>query len=333
MSNFSATAIAHPNIALIKYWGNRDHELRIPENGSISFNLDGLFTKTEVTYDPSLQKDILKINGQIIGNSELKRVSQFLRLVNELSGKHYFANVTSENNFPIAAGIASSASAFAALSLASTKALGIDLSEIELSRLARRGSGSACRSIPDGFVEWKYGRTDEESFAVSIAPSTYWDLVDVIVIVKGNHKTVGSTAGHALAHTSPIQKARVADAPRRLDIGRNAIINKDFLALAEIVEVDSNLMHAVMMTSNPSLVYWEPATITIIKTIPELRQAGIPVCYTLDAGPNVHVIVESRFIKPVKEKLQELPGIEEILIATVGGPAKLIESPTAYTNP
>lgn len=325
MSNFSASAIAHPNIALIKYWGNRDHELRIPENGSISFNLDGLYTKTKVTFESSLENDILEINGQIIGNSELKRVSQFLRWVSEISGKHYFAKVISENNFPIAAGIASSASAFAALSLAATNAFDLELSEKELSRLARRGSGSACRSIPDGFVEWKPGRTDEDSFAVSIAPSSHWDLVDVIAVVKGKHKSVGSTAGHALAHTSPIQKARVADAPRRLDIGRNAIMKKDFLALAEIVEVDSNLMHAVMMTSNPSLIYWEPATITIMKTIPELRQAGMPVCYTLDAGPNVHVIVERKFVKKIQETLSELTGIEEILVASVGGPAKVIQ--------
>ena len=325
MSNFSASAIAHPNIALIKYWGNRDHDLRIPENGSISFNLDGLYTKTKVTFDPSLEKDSLEINGQTIGNSELKRVSQFLRLVNEISGKHYFANVSSENNFPIAAGIASSAAAFAALSLAASKALGLDLSEKDLSRLARRGSGSACRSIPDGFVEWKPGRSDEDSFAASIAPASHWDLVDIIAVVKGKHKSVGSTAGHALAHTSPIQKARVADAPRRLDIGRNAILKKDFLALAEIVEIDSNLMHAVMMTSNPSLIYWEPATISIMKSIPELRQAGIPVCYTLDAGPNVHVIVESKYVKKIKETLKEFAEIENFLIATVGGPAKVIK--------
>jgi diphosphomevalonate decarboxylase len=101
-------------------------------------------------------------------------------------------------------------------------------------------------------------------------------------------------------------------------------MKKDFSALAEIVEVDSNLMHSVMMTSNPSLIYWEPATISIMKTIPELRQAGLPVCYTLDAGPNVHVIVESKYVKKLEETLTELAGIENILIAPVGGPAKVI---------
>lgn len=323
MTTFKATAIAHPNIALIKYWGNRDHELRIPENGSISFNLEGLYTKTTVIFDPTFEKDSLEINGQVVGNSELKRVSAFLRWVNELSGKHFFAKIRSENNFPIAAGIASSASAFAALSLASSKAMGMNLSEKDLSRIARRGSGSACRSIPSGFVEWKPGRTDEDSYAVSIAPPSHWDLVDIIAIVKSKHKSVGSTAGHALAYTSPIQKARVADAVRRLDICRNAIMKKDFSALAEIVEVDSNLMHAVMMTSNPSLIYWEPATIRIMKIIPELRQNGVPVCYTLDAGPNVHVIVESTFKNTVMQKIAELPEIEKMMIAPVGGAARV----------
>ena len=325
MPPFVATAVAHPNIALIKYWGNRDHELRIPENGSISFNLDGLYTKTSVRFDPSIEKDTLCINDQIMDGPDLRRVSQFLRYINGISGKHYFADVKSENNFPISAGIASSAAAFAALSLAATKAAGLDMSEMELSRIARRGSGSACRSIPEGFVEWKPGRDDEDSYAISIAPTNHWDLVDVIAVVKGKHKSIGSTAGHTFARTSPIQKARVADAPRRLALGRDAILQKDFSALAEIVEIDSNLMHAVMMTSNPTLLYWEPATISIMKAVAIWRQSGIPACYTLDAGPNVHVIVLSSYVTEIKNRILELPGIENILVAPVGGAAKFIE--------
>ncbi len=318
MSNFSSTAIAHPNIALIKYWGNRDHELRIPENGSISFNLDGLYTKTTITFDHSLKTDRLTVNDVEIDASELKRVTQFLNIIREMSGKHYFADVESSNNFPISAGVASSASAFAALSLAASEALGMHLSEKDLSRLARRGSGSACRSIPAGFVEWLPGRSDDDSFAYSFAPPEYWDIVDLVVILTAKHKAVGSTAGHALAHTSPIQRARVSDAPRRLAIGKKAILEKDFHALAEIVEVDSNLMHAVMMTSNPSLMYWEPATINIMKAIPEWRQQGIEVCYTLDAGPNIHVISRQPFVNDLLELLKEKPGIEQIFVAPVG---------------
>ena len=181
-----------------------------------------------------------------------------------------FAAVESKNNFPIGAGIASSASAFAALSLAASTAAGLMLSERELSRLARSGSGSACRSIPGGFVEWQAGSRDEDSYAFTIAPPEHWELVDCIVIVSQAHKAVGSTAGHALALTSPIQPARVADAPRRLEICRQAILERDFQAFAEIIELDSNLMHAIMITSTPPLLYWQPATLAVMRLVQEL---------------------------------------------------------------
>ncbi len=152
------------------------------------------------------------------------------------------------------AGIASSASAFAALALAASAAAGLKLSEKDLSRLARRGSGSACRSIPGGFVEWQAGQDDDTSYAVSIAPPEHWALVDCIAIVSQEHKPTGSAEGQALAHTSLLQAARLADAPRRLEICRRAILDRDFAAFAEVVELDSNLMHAVMMTSSSPLV-------------------------------------------------------------------------------
>lgn len=323
MSYLSATAIAHPNIALIKYWGNRDQELRIPENGSISFNLDGLFTRTNITFNPSFNMDRLRVNGVNIEDSELKRVTQFLNIIRDSSGKHYFAEIESSNNFPMSAGVASSSAAFAALSLAATKALGMDISEKDLSRLARRGSGSACRSIPTGFVEWLPGRNDDDSYAYSFAPADHWDIVDMVVILTAKHKAIGSTAGHALANTSPIQRARISDAARRLTIGKKAILEKDFQSLAEIVELDSNLMHAVMMTSNPALMYWEPASVSLMKAIPEWRQQGIEVCYTLDAGPNIHMITRQPYVNDLFALLQEKPGIEQIYNAPVGNGAVL----------
>ena len=173
-------------------------------------------------------------------------------------------------------------------------------------------------------MEWVPGRTDSTSYAYSIAPPDYWDLVDIVTIVMSRHKDVGSTAGHALARTSPIHNARVADAARRLDIGKDAILKRDFDALADIVELDSNLMHAVMMTSSPALVYLEPATISIIKAIPEWRHEGIPVCYTLDAGPNVHVICEKAYVDSVKDHLNSMNGIEKVLVAPVGGGTELV---------
>ena len=163
MFTLTATAIAFSNIALIKYWGNRDDTLRLPSNGSISMNLDGLETRTCVSFDPLLPADDLTINGMHSSRIALERVSQVLDVVRRKAGINLFAQVESESNFPAGAGIASSASAFAALALAATKAAGLDLAEAELSRLARRGSGSACRSVPGGFVEWAAGTSDADS--------------------------------------------------------------------------------------------------------------------------------------------------------------------------
>ena len=325
MKPSSTTALAHPNIAFIKYWGNRDNTLRLPVNGSISMNLDGLFTRTTVTFNSS-QRDSLFINEHPVTGKGLDRVSYILDLVREMANINERVEVSSVNNFPAGAGIASSAAAFAALALASSHAAGLTLSEDQLSRLARRGSGSASRSIPSGFVEWKMGTGDDDCVAVSIAPPEHWALVDCIAIVNASHKKTGSTEGHAIAGTSPLQNARVADAPRRLEICRNAIHNKDFETFANIIEHDSDMMHSVMMTSNPPLMYWQSATVEIFHQVREWRASGLPVGYTVDAGANVHVICLGEYSKEVEKRLRDLPGVSNVLVAGVGGAARLVES-------
>lgn len=322
MPTLTATALAHPNIAFIKYWGNRSDPLRLPANGSISMNLDQLATRTTVTFSSQLSTDTLQLNGNPAPLPALQRVSRFLDQVRALAGCSYFAAVVSENNFPTGAGIASSASAFAALALAASRAAGLSLDEPQLSRLARLGSGSACRSIPGGFVEWQPGAGNADSFAFSLHPADHWDLVDCIAVIAAGHKTTGSTEGHASAGSSPLQAARVCDAPRRLALCRSALRQRDFAALAEVVELDSSLMHAVMMTSQPPLFYWEPASLEIMKRVPEWRRAGLPACFTLDAGPNVHVITLREHSPAVTQRLSELPGVQQVLVAVVGGPAR-----------
>lgn len=317
----TATAIAHPNIAFIKYWGNRDAAARIPANGSISMNLDGLETRTTVTFDPEIDSDVLVINGVSANPQALDRVSQFLDHVRQMAGIDLRGRISSENNFPMGAGIASSASAFAALALASSRAAGLFLEEIELSRLARLGSGSACRSVPAGFVEWIVEDCGENSAAISIASPEHWDLVDCVAVISQAHKPVGSTEGHALADTSPLQGARMADAPRRLDLCRGAILSRDFEALAQVTELDSNMMHAVMMTSTPRLIYWAAATLSIMEDVVSWRKSGVPVCYTIDAGPNVHVITLADQAGGVVERLKAIPGVLDVLTAPPGGPA------------
>jgi diphosphomevalonate decarboxylase len=319
----TASAVAFSNIALIKYWGNRDDRLRLPSTGSISMNLDSLFARTSLTFVPGLDRDSLDLNGQPTSGPALARVQAFLDLVREMTGQPLYARVVSENNFPIGAGIASSAAAFAALSLAATHAFGLDLSEQELSRLARRGSGSACRSIPTGFVEWKAGDTDSDSYAFSLARPEDWDLVDCIAIVSSQSKGVGSSEGHVLAGSSPLQPARLAGTPQRLETCRRAILEHDFNTLTEVAELDSHLMHAVMMTSQPRLLYWAPASITVMQAVQSLRRDGLPAFYTLDAGPNVHVICPASSASQVESFLGTLPGVLQVLTAHPGGGARL----------
>lgn len=324
MSDRSATALANPNIAFIKYWGNRDQELRLPASGSISMNLDGLFTRTTVTFSASLQADSLLINDRDVHGSGLDRVTRMLDLIRTLAKVDQYAEVSSENNFPSGAGIASSASAFAALALAGSQAAGLTLTERELSRLARRGSGSACRSIPGGFVEWVSGELEGDSYAQSIAGPDHWDLADCVAIVSAGHKLTGSTKGHALAPTSPLQAARVADAARRLDICRRAILERDFASFAAIVELDSDMMHAVMMTSEPALFYWQPSTLAVMAAVREWRRDGLEVCYTIDAGPNVHLICKREQVEIVEGRARKIEGVKDVLVAMVGGPARLV---------
>lgn len=321
----TAKAAAHPNIAFIKYWGNQDHELRIPANGSLSMNLDGLETQTTVTFDTSMNQDQLMINGETAAESALARVSTLLDRVRQLAVIDTPALVSSENNFPTGTGIASSASAFAALTLASTTALGLCQSEKELSQLARTGSGSACRSIPGGFVEWTAGTDHDSSYSETIAPPEHWELVDFIVLISREHKKTGSSQGHRIADTSPFQQFRVADAKRRLDICRKALLEKDFQTFAEIVELDSNMMHSVMMTSNPPLYYWQPGTLEIMDAVQTWRSEGLPVCFTIDAGPNLHLICPAEGSEAVKRKLGDLVNVNSILTCTPGGPAYLLE--------
>ncbi len=321
----SATAQAFANIAFIKYWGNRDNALRLPANGSISMNLDGLYTRTTVSFQHSLPYDELIINGREVAGAALERVSCVLDLVRDRAHTRDQAEVVSENNFPSGAGIASSASAFAALVVAAARAARLELTESQLSRLARRGSGSACRSIPGGFVEWFMGTADEDSYAASFAAADHWSLVDCIAIVSDQHKKTGSTEGHALAPTSPLQAARLADAPRRVELCRRAILECDFGLLAGVVELDSDMMHAVMMTSRPSLHYWLPASLDIMRAVPSWRQAGLPACYTVDAGPNVHVLCLAQDATEVVTRLRSFPGVRNVLQARTGGPARIME--------
>lgn len=318
------TARACSNIAFIKYWGNADHHLRLPVNSSLSMNLDGIITETYVRWDDTLASDVLILNQSPADTSALQRVTSHLDIIRHRAGIGAKAYVESYNNFPTGAGIASSASAFAALTVAAAAGAGLSLSERELTTIARMGSGSASRSIPTGFVQWHKAATHEDSFAESIAGGEHWDLVDVIAIVSSDHKAVGSREGHHSADTSDLQTARVAGAEERLRLCKRALFDQDFHTFAEVVEYDSNLMHAVMMTSRPPLFYWLPPTLTIMARVREWREDGLHVCYTLDAGPNVHCLCLRQDVEQVRQGLSQINGVVDIRTAVPGGPTHIV---------
>jgi diphosphomevalonate decarboxylase len=288
-------------------------------------NLGNLQTTTSVQFSPENKNDSFVINGVEASLEAAIRVSQFLSFVRRMAGQKEFAHVESENNFPSGAGIASSSSAFAALALAASAAAGLTLDEQTLSRLARHGSGSASRSIPAGFVEWRAAEKEEESYSFSIAQADHWPLSDCIAIVSEEHKLIGSTEGHRLAVTSPLQAARVKGAEQRLEQCRAAILNRDFEALSQIVELDCHLMHAVMMTSHPALHYWLPASVAVMHAVRDWRSSGVPVCYTLDAGPNVHVLCPTDQVDRLPAQLEAINGVIRVLQSGPGGAARLVD--------
>lgn len=325
MQDRRATAIGSANIALIKYWGNRDRVLRLPSNSSLSMNLAALTTTTTVEFRADLAEDIVKIDGAEARGFARDRVAAHLDRVRTLANLNTKASVISHNNFPAGTGLASSASAFAALTVAACTAAGLRLAMDELSRLARQGSGSACRSVPGGFVLWDACDEDACSFGRTIAPADHWDLRDVVAIIESAHKATGSTEGHALADTSPLQTARISSTPARLERCRSALLSRDFPALADVIEEDTLMMHAVMMTSTPSLLYWRPATLAVMQAVRAWRKDGLPVAFTIDAGPNVHCICPAQAAPRVESLLRSIPGVERALTSRAGGPARLVD--------
>jgi diphosphomevalonate decarboxylase len=323
MAKKTSTAICHPNIALIKYWGNLDHGLRIPANNSLSMTLGGLETRTSVSFDPELDRDEVELDDHIAEPAAYDRVVGHLDKIRAIADIQTRASVQSHNSFPTGTGIASSASGFAALTIAACSAAELSLPSKELSILARQGSGSAARSILGGFVELYSGPTSDDSYAVQVATPEHWDLLDLIAVISSTHKEKGSSYGHNIANTSPLQTARVEDTPRRMNVCRSAILERDFPALAQIVELDSNMMHAVMQTSTPPIIYLDAASIDLMKKIEIWRHEGLQVCYTLDAGPNVHCICTRSSAPEVLNRLKEITQVLHIYQSEPGEGAVL----------
>ncbi|PIU34151.1 diphosphomevalonate decarboxylase [Candidatus Shapirobacteria bacterium CG07_land_8_20_14_0_80_39_18] len=309
-----ATAKAPANIAFIKYWGKKDEKLRLPANDSISMNLSNVFTITTVEFSEKIKKDIIIMDEHKFDEKEEKRISSHLDLIRDLARFKSFARVKTKNNFPKGSGIASSASGFAALTMAGVAAAGLKLNEKHLSIIARQGSGSACRSIPDGFVEWKSGTSSNNSYAHMIFPPNWWKIIDVLVIVEKKTKKVSSSEGHILTASSPFYKSRISGIKNKLTVIKKAILDRDFEIFGTILEGEAINMHAVMMTSTPPIFYWTPVTFELILTVRGWREEGILVYFTIDAGANVHLICQEKDKQKVIGCLKGMKGIKEVIL-------------------
>lgn len=320
-----ATAMANTNIALIKYWGKRDEKLFLPMNSSLSITLDSFFTITTVEFSKSFNKDIFFLNEVQVTDKESNKVFNFLNKVRDFAGTNVHARISSENRVPTAAGFASSASGFAALAAAATRALDLQLSEKELSIIARQGSGSACRSVYGGFVEWQKGiRIDgKDSFAKQILNEKQWNISILSVLLAAEQKEVSSTDGmKRTVETSPFYSGWINTVEKDLEETKEAISSRDFEKLGVIVEANAMKMHGTMFGAKPPILYWQRGTIDVIHNIHKLRSAGIYAYFTIDAGPNVKVLCLPKDEKIVYESLLSLTDVQEIIICHPGSGIK-----------
>ena len=315
-----ATARAQPNIALIKYWGKRDSTLNLPAVGSISVTLDELYTTMHVELDGVLDLDELQVNGRS-SPSLLPRVTRCLDTV--LGADRLRARVISESNFPIAAGLASSASSFAALVVAASAAGGRTRKTDELAALAGQASGSAARSLYRGFVELQ---NEGDRIAVrTILDGEAWPLRVIAAVTSTAPKPVSSgEAMEASRRTSPFYSRWVEEQDLDLATARDAITVRDFGKLASIAEHNCLKMHSVMWASRPPVVYWSAATLACLEQVRKLQADGVAAFFTIDAGPQVKVLCEPGDESHVVQALSGTPGVESVLVSGIGAGAALV---------
>ncbi len=319
----SAFAIAHPNIALTKYWGKLDGVSRMPSVPSLSMTLDGMSTTTKVTFDDALERDQVVLNGHAASEKEMRRASELLDRVRAAARIASKARVESTNDFPTASGLASSASGFAALAAAAAKAVALDWDSARLSDEARRSSVSAARSIFGGFATLAAGVPGRDVLSAEpIEGSLDWQVAISVVVTTLKQKDVGSTEGMAhTSATSPYYPAWVANAPRLFERAKRAVMARDLEALGVVAEESAFAMHASAMAAAPALIYFNPVTIAAIERVRQLRKEGIQAYVTIDAGPHVKVLSRASDAAHVATAMRAVAGVENVHIAAPGGPA------------
>lgn len=317
-----AAAQAQPNIALIKYWGKRDIEKNLPAASSLSVTLDTLWSKMTVEFSALEESDVLTVN-QASNQVLLPRISACLDLVAGVDRPR--ASIISEGNFPIAAGLASSASAFAALVVAASKASGNDRDRLALARIAGAASGSAARSLFGGFVELQASDTSIKVETIKAAHD--WPLSVVIAITEENVKPVSSSeAMNRSAETSPFYSSWLEQQSEDLASARDAVLRKDFAQLAAVSEHNCMKMHSVMWASRPPIVYWNSATLSCMEAVRRLQSDGHAVFFTIDAGPQLKAICLPGESDLVRATLDACVGVIRTMVSGLGAGAILLDS-------
>ncbi len=319
----SVTVTAPSNIAIVKYWGKRgDEKLNLPLNSSISITLDEQLSVTTTISLNKDEKDVIIVNGKALSEEESKEyagrvIEKFRQIVN----KNFHVRIESRANFPANAGLASSAAGIAAITLGLNELLELDLSLKELSKIARLGSGSACRSMFGGFVMWEKGIRDdgEDSYCYQLFPSDHWkDLVDVIAIISEEEKKISSRKGMMRsAETSELMECRLKFIENSINEVIDSIRRRDEERFYYYVMRHSNSMHAVILDSWPSFFYLNDKSLKIMEWVQEFGKAG----YTFDAGPNPHIFTTEKYVSEVTDFLEKI-GVKRVIISRVGqGPS------------
>jgi diphosphomevalonate decarboxylase len=316
------TARSCANIALVKYWGKRDSALNLPATGSLSLTLASLITETTVAFDPVLGADAMTLDGAPVSDAVLAKTSRWLDQVRQRAGIATRARVDSTNHFPTASGLASSASGFAALAVAASRAAGLELERRELSILARLGSGSAARSLYGGFVRMRAGAAADgsDSYAEPLGDGALPDARMLIAVVGAGEVKQHSSrdAMEHTAQTSPYYPAWRELVPADLRAAERAIAEGDLAALGELAEANALAMHASALAARPAIVYWQPATLALLAKVRELRQRGAPAWATMDAGPHVKVLTDAAHAAELTVELAAVAGCSRVLRSEAG---------------
>ncbi len=324
----SATARACANVALVKYWGKRDEALNLPATGSISVTLGGLQATARVEAAAGGAGARFVQDGVAVGGLAGERMAEFLDLLSRASDAAPVLRVDVEANFPVGAGLASSAAIYCAVAAAGASLCGLRMSLAELSAVARRGSGSAARSVYGGWVEWQRGQRADggDSTAVQLLEEHGWPIGVAVAVVSDARKAIASRdAMRHVVESSPLFAGWVAAQEGDLAEMRRAIGAQDLDRVGRVAEENCLRMHATAIAARPPVLYWTPVTVAVMQAVHELRSSGVPAYFTIDAGPQVKVLCRLADLAQVRAALAATPGVLRVIESRPGPGVAMVE--------